>query len=85
MIMSPYLLSARPKQFRFQRMWNTHTDFKKVVKNSWEQECQGTGLSALPIIKLKRLKKVLKYWNWTTFGNIFEKLNIFIDKIIILE
>ncbi|XP_026456295.1 uncharacterized protein LOC113357182 [Papaver somniferum] len=55
--------------FRFQRMWLSHPSFMQVIIDSWSEE-----ISSNPIYifmnKLKRLKKILKAWNWEVFGDV---------------
>ncbi|XP_019190133.1 PREDICTED: uncharacterized protein LOC109184574 [Ipomoea nil] len=64
-----------PKQFRFQRMWLSHPDFKLVVRQNWSLPADGGGMRALAY-KLKRLKIALKVWNKEIFGNVFDRVKV---------
>ncbi|XP_026419629.1 uncharacterized protein LOC113315582 [Papaver somniferum] len=59
--------------FKFQKMWLTHPEFMEVVSQSWDEDIVGDP----PYVfqqKVKRLKNVLKLWNWSVFGNIHVKI-----------
>lgn len=76
---SPILLCGEnydfsgPKQFRFQSMWTTHSDFLNLVRTNWSLPAEGGGMRALAF-KLKRLKQALRGWNRDTFGNVFDRI-----------
>ena len=59
--------------FRFQSMWVRHHTFLQEVDKNWSASTGERGMLNLQI-KLGRLKKCLKVWNKTVFGNIFVKL-----------
>ncbi|XP_073138423.1 uncharacterized protein [Henckelia pumila] len=59
--------------FRFQNMWFFHPDFMQSVCLNLNNPCVKRGLSRL-VIKLKRLKYHLKWWNQEVFGNILDKV-----------
>lgn len=59
-------------RFIFQRMWVDHPDFLHIVAADWAKPMMGSpGLIFWR--KLMRLKHTLKSWNWSIFGNIYQK------------
>ncbi|CAA0808629.1 Unknown protein, partial [Striga hermonthica] len=54
-------------------MWVRHHSFYDTVRASWQQATHLYGMRNLEE-KLKRLRCVLKQWNWTTFGDISQRL-----------
>ncbi|XP_026417560.1 uncharacterized protein LOC113313050 [Papaver somniferum] len=54
---------------RFQKMWVSHPNFMEVVQKCWSEEIIGDPAFILQR-KLKKLKKILKDWNWNVFWNI---------------
>ncbi|XP_047949108.1 uncharacterized protein LOC125194937 [Salvia hispanica] len=70
-------LSDEPRRwgshFRFQNMWIRHQGFQQLVRESWSEETEASGLLQL-VTKLKRLKAVLKRWNRESFGKLFSNL-----------
>jgi len=68
----PCTKSNRP--FRFEAFWFTNPNFKTVVKEAWKAFIPSEGTKMFQFQqKLKSLKQVLKNWNHTQFGNIFEQ------------
>ncbi|XP_026450615.1 uncharacterized protein LOC113350699 [Papaver somniferum] len=65
----------KPKNvpLRFQKMWLEHPGFMKIVEDSWAEPIQGDPTYVF-MQKLKRLKVILKEWNWKIFGNIQVKI-----------
>lgn len=59
------------KPFRFQHFWVNHSDFIKVVSDSWGQFIEARDPITLCVRKLKRLKAKLRDWSKSTFGNLF--------------
>ncbi|XP_026404153.1 uncharacterized protein LOC113299323 [Papaver somniferum] len=59
--------------FRYQFVWTTHPGFLKVIQESWEVECEGNPAFCFTS-KLKRLKEILKKWNWEVFGDLRVKV-----------
>eukprot|EP00253_Pinus_taeda_P025264 PITA_25264 len=59
--------------FRFETFWLTHPEFKDFVRQTWIKY-NPTGGSKMSNFqqKLKFLKREIKHWNHTTFGNIFK-------------
>nr|CCA66178.1 hypothetical protein [Beta vulgaris subsp. vulgaris] len=65
-----------PKPFRFQNCWLSDPECLKIVKAVWQDA------EALHTIgKLKEVKKRLKSWNLTEFGNIDSKIKKFESEI----
>ncbi|CAI9112486.1 OLC1v1012943C1 [Oldenlandia corymbosa var. corymbosa] len=77
-------IESKPKIFRFQKMWLRRSDFKEIVKESWEQPLGVSGMLGFAL-KLKRLKEKLKVWNKKTFGDIFANLRDAGNKVQELE
>ncbi|XP_026451823.1 uncharacterized protein LOC113352188 [Papaver somniferum] len=67
--------------FRFQKMWFSHPSFMQVVFNSWNEELVGNPIFIF-MNKLKRLKKILKIWNWEVFGDVKVNLSMAEDKVM---
>ncbi|XP_026416967.1 uncharacterized protein LOC113312428 [Papaver somniferum] len=67
--------------FRFQQMWLTHPSFLQVVIDSWNEDIIGNPIFIF-MNKLKRLKNILKTWNWEIFGNVQENLKKVEDKVM---
>lgn len=61
----------KKSSFRFQNMWTKHHQFLSVIEESWKQSTSSIGMIKIQQ-KLLRVKKALKGWNWTVFGNIFK-------------
>ncbi|XP_026396753.1 uncharacterized protein LOC113291433 [Papaver somniferum] len=83
-----YLLGSdteipKPKNspFKFQKMWISHPDFLKLVTESWKELLVGNPIFVF-INKLKRLKIILKQWNWEIFGDVFIKLKQAEEKLL---
>lgn len=65
------------KAFKFETFWLTHPDFNTVVKDAWERFIPNGGLLMYQFQqRLKHIKKKIKIWNLTTFGNIFQEKKI---------
>ncbi|XP_026441936.1 uncharacterized protein LOC113341166 [Papaver somniferum] len=67
--------------FRFQQMWLSHPSFLQVVIDSWSEDISGNPIF-IYMNKLKRLKKILKDWNWEVFGNVHDNLKNAEDKVM---
>ncbi|XP_026431198.1 uncharacterized protein LOC113328268 [Papaver somniferum] len=65
----------KPKNvpLRFQEIWLEHPYFLKLAENSWAIHISGDPTFVF-IHKLKRLKQLLKEWNWSVFGNVQTKI-----------
>ncbi|XP_026378656.1 uncharacterized protein LOC113273103 [Papaver somniferum] len=55
--------------FKFQKMWISHHNFMEMVQKSWSEDIVGDP-SFVFQSKLKRLKNILKVWNWEVFGDV---------------
>ncbi|XP_026439650.1 uncharacterized protein LOC113338440 [Papaver somniferum] len=73
---------SKPKNspFKFQTMWTTHPEFLKLVLDSWNEILLGNPIFVF-MNKLKRLKKILKLWNWEVFDDIYVKLKKAEDEV----
>ncbi|XP_057791072.1 uncharacterized protein LOC131008195 [Salvia miltiorrhiza] len=70
---SPHVARGR-RAFRFLNMWTDHPGFMEVVGNSWAEQISTPCPILRVMLKLKRLKRVLKDWNYSVFGNIDTQL-----------
>ncbi|XP_026451527.1 uncharacterized protein LOC113351815 [Papaver somniferum] len=61
----------KPRNFtyKFQKMWISHPNFMEIVQKSWSEPIIGDPAFVFQT-KLKRLKNILKKWNWEVFGNV---------------
>jgi hypothetical protein len=65
------------KPFLFEKLWLTHPKFQDNIKLWWEEETIPTGSPMYRFQqRLKNLKQHLKYWNKSTFDNIFHTQEI---------
>ncbi|XP_026378768.1 uncharacterized protein LOC113273230 [Papaver somniferum] len=58
---------------KFQKMWLSHPGFMDLVSNCWNEEVVGDPSFVL-LQKLKKLKNILRDWNWNVFGNVNVKI-----------
>eukprot|EP00253_Pinus_taeda_P018922 PITA_18922 len=66
--------TKRNRPFRFEAFWFSNPNFKAVVQEAWKTFKPPKGAKMFQFQqKLKNLKQVLKNWNRTQFGNIFEQ------------
>ncbi|XP_058103375.1 uncharacterized protein LOC131246929 [Magnolia sinica] len=83
---SPILLRFKdnsanfPQPFRFQRIWTTHDDFKRVVREAWDAEVVAAPMFKV-FIKMKHLKRKLKDWNKTVFRDVHNNVQNAEDEI----
>lgn len=75
---------ARP--FRFSNCWVEHSDFDKEVWSSWYEPI---GYVSNPMqsmmIKLQRLKRMLKQWNWQVFGNVDQNVLMAEEELEVIQ
>ncbi|XP_073138664.1 uncharacterized protein [Henckelia pumila] len=71
-ISAPFMPKPRGS-LRLQNMWFLHSGFMQAVILNWNNPCSQRRLVRL-VIKLKRLKNHLKWWNQKVFGNIHDNL-----------
>lgn len=71
-------------RFHFNRMWITHPSFRDVVESSWNGHIHDNPLINFGL-KLKRLRSVLKRWNWEVFGDQKRKEDMLFLEINHLE
>ncbi|OMO60224.1 reverse transcriptase [Corchorus capsularis] len=77
---SPMLLQFNRKEgfrkrpYRFKMMWSLNPQCEEVIKEGWNQQLVGSAAYKL-VHKLKCTRDVLKRWNKTSFGNLFQRKN----------
>ena len=59
--------------FKFFNFWADHPDFLGLVKEVWESDVHGTPMYRLTR-KLKRVKAILKAFNFHSFGKLRERV-----------
>ncbi|XP_022721791.1 uncharacterized protein LOC111279163 [Durio zibethinus] len=69
-----------PKPFKFFNFGAKHPDFLKLVEESWQQTVEGNPMIRL-YRKLKRLKTILRQFNFSQFGNLVEKVEFKREKL----
>ena len=77
-------VSSGPKPFHFQGMWLSHPTFLDLVKRVWSFPQVGSSMSQL-IAKLKLLKRELKVWNWSIFGDLNRSISATQDQIFVIQ
>lgn len=65
--------APRKASFRFLNVWQHHSGFDQVVRDAWEIPVRGVGMVRF-VRKLSLLRKKLREWNRSTFGNIFSRV-----------
>ncbi|KAL9683096.1 hypothetical protein QQ045_014911 [Rhodiola kirilowii] len=63
----------RKGMFKFMGAWTEQESFQDIVKASWAGKAHSNPLLNCAL-KLKRLRKVLRKWNWETFGEVNSKV-----------
>lgn len=57
----------RTRMFKFERMWLDHPYFPGIVDNFWNDTTN-------PLVNtIRDFTSFLRDWNWTSFGNVFNK------------
>ncbi|KAL9666254.1 hypothetical protein QQ045_000580 [Rhodiola kirilowii] len=85
----PLLIELRTRQeniafFHYQGVWETHSGFTSTVCGCWEGSMHHDPLINFGL-KLKRLRLVLRKWNWEVFGDIRANMRGLLLKINVLE
>ncbi|XP_026436937.1 uncharacterized protein LOC113334929 [Papaver somniferum] len=77
------VLNNKPSNitFGYQSVWTTHPNFIKVIQDSWMENCEGNPTFCF-ISKLKRLKIILKKWNWEVFGDLWIKVKTTEEEVL---
>eukprot|EP00253_Pinus_taeda_P028956 PITA_28956 len=66
--------NSNRKPFKFEAFWLTHPEFNTIVKTTWESFIPNGGSLMYQFQqRLKYIKKQMKIWNYTIFGNIFQE------------
>lgn len=87
---SPLLITCDPnftpikKQFRFLNFLTEHASFLDVVKQNWHADFCANSFTIFNH-KLKKLKKALSCWSKATFGDIFQKIAILEEVVLVHE
>ncbi|XP_019431829.1 PREDICTED: uncharacterized protein LOC109338932 [Lupinus angustifolius] len=66
--------------FKFQKMWLENLDCRRIVLEAWHTEFIGCPMMILSK-KLKLLKKDLRIWNKSSFGNIHHAVSIALQSL----
>ncbi|CAL0306454.1 unnamed protein product [Lupinus luteus] len=67
--------NSRPQQFRFQKMWVSHVDCRRLIRQTWGREVIGCPMYVLSQ-KLKLLKSDLRIWNKNIFGDVHQRVSL---------
>ncbi|KAL9686800.1 hypothetical protein QQ045_031193 [Rhodiola kirilowii] len=70
--------------FKFVGAWTEHENFQDIVKTSWAQKAHSNPLLNFAL-KLKRLRRVLRKWNWEQFRDVNLKLRQLTKRVELLE
>ncbi|KAL9669594.1 hypothetical protein QQ045_007141 [Rhodiola kirilowii] len=76
--------SRKSAGFKYLRAWDSHTEFLDVVQEAWSGNLHANPLLNFAL-KLQALRRRLKAWNWTSFGNTSSNLRSLSRKIAFLE
>lgn len=57
----------RVKQFRYENVWQTHSDYEKIVTDTWRKQARAPGLQGI-VESLGALQKELEPWGAKEFG-----------------
>ncbi|WMV49304.1 hypothetical protein MTR67_042689 [Solanum verrucosum] len=79
------LMRLIPKSEVHHLIRTKHSEFKKVVEDSWNGEEINGNPFTLIHSKMKRIKFVLAQWNRRTFGDIFQRIATLEDTINVME
>ncbi|XP_026400560.1 uncharacterized protein LOC113296467 [Papaver somniferum] len=60
--------------FKYQPVWSSHPDFLELIRVSWGEVVAGNPTFSF-LFKLKRLKQVIRKWNWEIFGDLRLKVS----------
>lgn len=66
-------VATGPSRFVFQHMWLENENFKTIIRDAWYAASSSHHNPFYSLqFKLKAIKPVIKHWNKSEFGNIFE-------------
>ncbi|XP_059289464.1 uncharacterized protein LOC132042983 [Lycium ferocissimum] len=68
------------KYFKFLNCWTDNASFLETVKSCWDREMTGNPMLVFHQ-KMKRLSKTLSSWSRREFGDIFENVKEFEEKV----
>ncbi|KAL9688438.1 hypothetical protein QQ045_032859 [Rhodiola kirilowii] len=76
--------SRRKGIFRFLGSWTEHVNFQDIVKDTWADKAHINPLLNFSL-KLKKLRGVLRKWNWEKFGDINLKVRHLTQRVVEME
>lgn len=78
------LSDVGPFPFRFEIMWNSHSDFRNKFVDWWNIPIHGSPMFRI-LKKLKHVKSMVKGWNKRVFGHVFHKKSALGDKLKVIR
>jgi hypothetical protein len=63
----------RDRCFRYENVWQSHTEYDETVQRLWQENSVEGGLSGV-VSTLNNMQKGLDNWGHQTFGNLKHKL-----------
>ena len=87
---SPISLSVSPLSrnkafpFHFEKMWLSHPALEGNISHWWSIEVEGTAMYRVAQ-KLKNVKRNIKSWNRTDFGDIFQEKDEITDRLSLIQ
>lgn len=73
-----------PSNFKFMSVWLQHSDYTRLVSETWKQEFSGCPMFILSQ-KLKASKSAFKVWNKKTFGDVHMMVSSAQDKLDLVQ
>jgi hypothetical protein len=74
------------KPFWFEKFWLTHPDFQHLATIWWQQAEVDHRTKMYKFQKwLKNFKQMLKHWNITSFGNIFQNIKDIESRLVAIQ
>jgi hypothetical protein len=70
----------RPKQFRYEEMWQRHDDYVDFVNQSWDPG-DGAGTLYSLCTSLSRLQTSLSVWDMEVFGSVRQHLRVLREEL----
>ena len=70
----------QPKSFRYENVWQTHTDYDRVVSEAWQNGPNGPGLAGL-VDSLNNIQSDLGSWGSREFGSLAKTVKTLRQKL----